>query len=103
MGISDFSTAKTGMALQIQSISWDESVDKIKVFVQNVGDRDLTLNAVYVNYELDDSATINPVDLAQTKISEITLSGTYTSAPLQIRVKIVTVEGAFSEVLKTFD
>jgi hypothetical protein len=70
--------------------------------VQNVGDSDLTLNAVYVNSTLDNSATINPVDLAQVKTSEITLSGTYTR-PLQITVKINTIDGTFSQISQTFD
>jgi hypothetical protein len=98
----DSTTAKVGKAIQIQSIAWDGSTGKIIVYVQNVGDSDVTLSSVYVNGELDNTAIINPKDLSTADTSEITLSGTYTSKPLQITVKVVTVDGTFAEYTKTF-
>lgn len=95
-------TEGLGKAIQIQSIAWDGSTGKIIVYVQNVGDSDVTLSSVYVNSELDNSATISPKDLSTAVTSEITLSGTYTSTPPQITVKIDTVDGTFTEATKTF-
>jgi hypothetical protein len=93
---------KTGKAIMIQSIAWDDNIDKIRVYVQNVGASEVTLSSVYVNGELDNSATISPKDLSPAVTSEITLSETYASRPTQITVKIVAVDGTSSQVTKTF-
>jgi len=97
MGYLSFTTAKVGKAIQIQSISRDVG-DAVTVWVQNVGDSQVTLSDVYVNDVLADSGLA--IDLGATETAELPLTGTYPG--LQVKVKVVTSDGGFIEYTKTF-
>lgn len=102
MGYLSFTTAKAGKAIQIQSIA--RAVDNtLTVYVQNVGDSQVELSDIYVDDTRDPTAS---AALAGTKLDEgnthtITSNGIYTGAN-QVKVKVVTADGTFTELKKTF-
>jgi flagellin-like protein len=103
MGYLGFTTAKTGKAIQIQSIARDPTTHMVKVYVQNVGDSDVTLSNVYVDGKLDDTAT-SEVGwgnvLGQTLTDTISLTDPVDAS--QVTVKVVAMDGTFMELTHTF-
>jgi flagellin-like protein len=97
MGYMSFTTARVGKAIQIQSIARTEAND-VSIWVQNVGDSDVVLSDVYVNDVLTDGALA--ISLPATETVGIPLSGTHPG--LQVKIKVVTVDGTFIEYTKTF-
>ena len=69
MGYLDFTTTKVGKAIQIQSISTDS------VYVQNVGDSPVTINAVYVDGDLMTITTDYTIDDPELDPSETATIG----------------------------
>ena len=52
MGYMNFTTEKTGKAIQIQSVSYDSTQNQFTVYVQNVGDSPVqfgTTNSIFIN------------------------------------------------------
>ncbi|MFA5365060.1 MAG: PKD domain-containing protein [Candidatus Bathyarchaeia archaeon] len=100
-GYMDVTTTKTGKAIQIQSVSNNPPA----VYVQNVGDSEVTLKSCYINGNLDPLASnsINGEKLAKSQTQEI-LQFTNLNAfsALQIKIKIVTTDGVAAEIIKTF-
>jgi PKD repeat protein len=100
-GYMDFTTTKTGKAIQIQSVSNNPPA----VYVQNVGDSEVTLKSCYINGNLDPLASdsINGEKLAKSQTQEI-LQFTNLDAfyELKIKIKIVTTDGVAAEYIKTF-
>ena len=118
MGYMNFTTAKTGKAIQIQSmsnntvvnvpgISAPNNVGYLIVYVQNVGDSPVNVNAqsVFVNNLLVPtnvtSSTTIPAQSTMTIGTGYSLatSGTQTA---NVNVKVTTEDGTFSQVSKTF-
>jgi archaeal type IV pilus assembly protein PilA len=113
MGYMNFTTEKTGKAIQIQSI--DQVADGGKAFViyvQNVGDSPLDLsnaNSVFIN-----GAASNPAGTWTTPTPSSTNLGkgetgyyTATGADLQAKVqsitfKVTTTDGTFSQITQQF-
>ena len=95
MGYLDFTTTKVGKAIQIQSIS------TTAVYVQNVGDSDVTLTDLYVNDILDVGATFSPEELGASETSTVT-SAVDWSEDKRVTIKIVTTDGTSAEYTETF-
>ena len=111
MGYLGFTTAKTGKAIQIQSIAMDDT-GVVTVYVQNVGDSDVVLSTVYVDGVLNTPtsievpagtpvASLDEAPLVQANTATIEVSGNYTSYG-QLTVKVVAEDGSFIELTKTF-
>ena len=106
MGYLGFQTAKTGAAIQIQSVTYAASGtnDVFTVYVQNVGSSDVQIastNSVFINGV---AATVTGAG-SITKTSTLTLTGTTTLATTgvqQVTIKVVTTDGTFSEVTQQF-
>ena len=95
-----FEPRKTEEGLQILSIARDAD-GVITVYVQNVGDNAQVLDSVYVDDVLNAPVTPLPITLNTAQIAEIVLSGNY-SRLTKVTVKVVTSEGTFMELTKTF-
>lgn len=94
MGYIGFQTAKTGQAIQIQSVAQDGTV-----YVQNVGSGTVTFSApcLFVDGVGITGATTGPLTEGQTgELSAPAFTtGTYT-------IKVTAEGGTFSEVVKVF-
>jgi flagellin-like protein len=98
MGYLGFTTNKVGKAIQIQSIAADGTV-----YVQNVGDSQVTLADIYVNGTLKTGGSWTPsavLDASKTSSYDI-YSGTYGSGD-RVTVKVTTTDGTFIEFTKNF-
>jgi FlaG/FlaF family flagellin (archaellin) len=97
MGYMGSTTTKVGKAVLIQSMAKNADDDRLIVYVQNVGQGPVTINSVYVNDELK-SFTTDKIDnkLDEGKTATVTID--YVVAPgEQVKVKVVTTEGTFTE------
>jgi flagellin-like protein len=96
MGYLGFTTNKVGKAIQIQSVAKTG-----EVYVQNVGDASVNLEAVYVN-GLEPSGATVPATLLG--VGETTLVDTDTAfvSNTPYTIKVTTTDGTFSEITKTF-
>jgi flagellin-like protein len=116
MGYMNFQTAKTGQAIQIQSMSnstvttipgLTPTAGRLVIYVQNVGDSSVNVNSqsVYVN-----NALVSTNQTSSTTIpaqSTLTIGTSYSLVTIgtqsaNVDVKVTTEGGTFSEVSKTF-
>jgi flagellin-like protein len=106
MGYMNFTTEKTGKAIQIQSVSYSgTSGDVFTVYVQNVGDSDVLLSS-------DNSVFVNGVVAEGTWSSTTLTKGNTVSIPAtasgliagvqQITIKVTTTDGTFSQITQQF-
>lgn len=109
MGYMNFTTEKTGKAIQIQSVTYDgASADKFTIYVQNVGDSDVKLSTVFINGAAvsTSSVTFTPAsgDLKTTTTSTIdaTTTALTTLGVQQVVIKITTTDGTFSQTTQQF-
>jgi flagellin-like protein len=100
MGYMDFTTTKVGKAIQIQSVSTNA------VYVQNIGDSDVTLTDVYVDGNLvtiTSDYTIDDANLAPSETATIAFTLDYGTLPTpQVTIKVVTSDGISAEYTETF-
>lgn len=94
MGYMDFTTTKVGKAIQIQSVSLDENT----VYVQNVGDSNVTLTDLYVNGVFDTTGMTTLLEPGNTA-SLPAITG-FTEP--QVTVKVVASDGISAEYTETF-
>lgn len=104
MGYIGGTTAKTGKAVQVQSMAIgtgvlpnDPSDDKLVVYVQNVGQGAVTIGSVYVN----DTQQTFTSDKAGNKLNDgetatLTIDFHVVSGD-KVKVKVVTTDGTFTE------
>lgn len=113
MGYMNFQTAKTGQAIQIQSVAYSNdtdtpSIQTLDVYVQNVGQGMITVNenSVYINGTQWGLTSVKS-SFEPGATEKFSITGTPT-APLpavlgsgsQLTVKVTTTDGTFSEVTK---
>jgi flagellin-like protein len=109
MGYVGFQTAKTGQAIQIQSISYSNStaippVQTLKVYVQNVGQAAIKVdaNSVYVNGTrwalTPDVLSINPGATATFSLQGLP---TAVGSGSELIVKVTSLDGTYSQVTQT--
>ena len=96
MGYLGFTTNKVGKAIQIQSVALDGSV-----YVQNVGDASVELEAVYVNGLEPAGATVPTTLLVKGETAFIDTDTAFASNT-PYTIKVTTTDGTFSEITKTF-
>jgi flagellin-like protein len=111
MGYIGFQTAKTGQAIQIQSVSYAGSGSEFTVYVQNIGDSDVKLqdsaspnNCLYINGALATNAGTISTDPLE-KGDTVGLTGTatgLTAGVQEITFKVTTTGGTFSQVTQQF-
>lgn len=101
MGYMNFQTAKTGQAIQIQSVQFSGN-NVTKVYVQNVGDGVVALdvNCLYIEgvqytVSISDSSLTN----GETATLTVTAEPTFASGSM-ITIKVTTLGGTFSEISK---
>jgi flagellin-like protein len=106
MGYMNFTTEKTGKAIQIQSVSYAGGAnDVFTIYVQNVGDSDVLLsssNSVFVNGAVA-SGTWSSTTLA--KGSTVSMPATalgLTNGVQSITIKVTTTDGTFSQITQQF-
>ena len=112
MGYMNFTTEKTGKAIQIQSVSYNPTGDVFTVYVQNVGDSDLqfsTANFMFVNgggataQTIASGTTGNPATLAKGNTATITGSMASLVPGVQsVTIKVTTMDGTFSQITQQF-
>jgi archaeal type IV pilus assembly protein PilA len=108
MGYMNFTTEKTGKAIQIQSVSYNPTGDVFTIYVQNVGDTDVqfpTVNPanIFINGAVANPITGNVATLA--KGSTVTLTGAMTSLAAGVQsvtIKVTTTDGTFSQITQQF-
>jgi flagellin-like protein len=101
MGYMNFQTAKTGQAIQIQSIaSYGNST--FTIYVQNVGDADVKLDSVYINGgQAADFASESLVKGNTTSIVAIA-NPALTVGVQDITFKVTTEGGTFSNITQQY-
>ncbi len=112
MGYIGTQTAKTGQAIQIQSMAnatVGGSPGKLVIYVQNVGDGAVAINgqSVYVNNaqyatNITSSTTVQPqmtLTIGVTGYTGLVTSGTQSAT---VTAKVTTEGGTFSQVTHTF-
>ena len=103
MGYMSFTTNKTGLAIQIQSVSPGSATADAVVYVQNVGDGvvDFAADCVYVDGVAQ--TTDGESDVAAGTTVPITLDG-YFFAPGSdsYTIKVTSEDGTFSQIDKIF-
>jgi flagellin-like protein len=98
MGYLGFTTNKVGKAIQIQSVAKTG-----EVYVQNVGESQVTLSDIYVNGTLKTGGSWTPsavLDVSTTSSYDIS-TGTFASGD-RVTIKVTTTDGTFMEFTKTF-
>jgi len=101
MGYMDFTTTKVGKAIQIQSVSNPTGVDADMVYVQNIGDSNVTIMDLYVDGVLN-NATLEE-NLGQGETFGIQVVGGFAfDDAIQATVKVVTSDGISAEYTETF-
>ena len=90
---------KTGNAVQIQSVAFQQS--STKIYVQNIGKGQVNIRTVQIN---DDQFEINPANctvgsehttaISEGETAEITINNAYKNT---VRIKVICKEGAFYE------
>jgi flagellin-like protein len=96
MGYMGFTTNKVGKAVAIQSIAQNGHV-----YVQNVGESTLTLEAVYVDGLAPTNPSI-PTDALKPGDTGEIVTGMNFANGQKVTIKVTTVEGAFAELTKIF-
>jgi flagellin-like protein len=103
MGYMSFTTNKTGLAIQIQSVSPGSDTTDAVVYVQNVGDGvvDFAEDCVYVEGVAQQTTAVS--DVAAGTTVPITLTG-YNFAPGSdsYTIKVTSEDGTFSQIDKIF-
>jgi flagellin-like protein len=122
MGYMNFTTEKTGKAIQIQSVTYSGTagslgIDTFVIYVQNVGDSDVKFSGIGasgqgVAYVNDVSATVSSITVdgspttsltkQNTAIITVTSPGGTTSGVQQISIKVTTTDGTFSQKTQQF-
>ena len=101
MGYMDFTTTKVGKTIQIQSVAPNA------VYVQNIGDADVTITDLYVDNDIESWTSIavegvsgetllTPGDTAEIGVATLPRVGN------QATIKIVTSDGISAEFTETF-
>jgi FlaG/FlaF family flagellin (archaellin) len=96
MNYVGLSTAKSGKAIEIQSMSIADG--SLKVYVQNIGKEAVSFDpakCIYTNGELKNS-TINKTTLLNGETATITVDG-FTEEPNSLTVKVTTTDGTSTE------
>ncbi len=106
MGYMNFTTEKTGKAIQIQSVTYSgPTPGTFTIYVQNVGSSDVMLSSVFINGAAA-TTTFNPVSgsLDTTTTSTITATTNALTTPgvQQVTIKVTTTDGTFSQVTQQF-
>jgi flagellin-like protein len=122
MGYMNFTTEKTGKAIQIQSVSYSgttgaSGVDTFTIYVQNIGDSDVKFagtgtSGTGVVYANDASATVTSIKVANVETTSLpqqntatiiaTVPGGSTSGPTSVTIKVTTTDGTFSQITQQF-
>jgi hypothetical protein len=104
-----FSTDRTGKAIQIQSVNYNPADKVFTVYVQNVGDSDVQFGgsaSVYIN-----NVSANQVVTSGLSGTVLTTGSTATFAAKapgltngvqSIPIKVITVDGSFSQITQQF-
>jgi archaeal type IV pilus assembly protein PilA len=108
MGYMNFTTEKTGKAIQIQSIAQNSAGGKVfTIYVQNVGDSAIALtnaNSVFINGAVSNPAgTWNSLTLNKGDTASYTATGaSLTSGVQSVTFKVTTTDGTFSQMTQQF-
>ena len=118
MGYMNFTTEKTGKAIQIQSVSYAGTtgatgVDTFTIYVQNVGDSDVKFAGIAasgtgVAYVNEAAATVRSITVGGTATTSlpqqntavviVTVPGGTTSGVTSVTIKVTTTDGTFSQI-----
>jgi len=100
MGYMNFQTAKTGQAIQIQSVQFTGTAVS-NVYVQNVGDGVVTLdnNCLYVE-GLQYAVSIDDTSLSKGETATLTVTTSGFASGDMITIKVTTEGGTYSEISK---
>jgi flagellin-like protein len=108
MGYIGFQTAKTGQAVQIQSVAFNEDGSVAMVYVQNVGDGTVKIidnQCLYIDGQLDVGAVVTPaltdgsLLAGKTAGIDVALTKTFAAGDIVV-IKLVTEGGTYSQISK---
>ena len=106
MGYMNFTTEKTGKAIQIQSVSYSGGAnDVFTIYVQNVGDSDVLLsnaNSVFVNGAVASGAWSSTTLSKGSTVSMPATALGLTNGVQSITIKVTTTDGTFSQITQQF-
>src|SRR5674476_26833 len=108
MGYMNFTTEKTGKAIQIQSVAQQSAGAKVfTLYVQNVGDSAIALtnaNSVFINGAVSTPAgTWSSLTLNKCDTAYYTATGAGLGPGVQsITFKVTTTDGTFSQITQQF-
>jgi archaeal type IV pilus assembly protein PilA len=105
MGYMNFTTEKTGKAIQIQSISYPTTGGSVfTVYVQNVGDSDLTLSSVFINGAAATGSWTPSSALLKGNTASMlaTATGSLGTGGQSITIKVTSTDGTFSQITQQF-
>jgi flagellin-like protein len=106
MGYMNFTTEKTGKAIQIQSIAQNAVGGKaFTVYVQNVGDSAIALsnaNSVFINGAASTGGTWSSLTLNKGDTASYVATGVLSAGVQSITFKVTTTDGTFSQMTQQF-
>jgi archaeal type IV pilus assembly protein PilA len=108
MGYMNFTTEKTGKAIQIQSVSNQTTgapaADTLTIYVQNVGDSAVkfTANSVYINGAAVNSNATSTLAAGSTNAIVASWKQPAGTVSFTVDLKVTTEDGTFSTMTKTF-
>jgi len=105
MGYMNFTTEKTGKAIQIQSVAYPSAGGQtFTIYVQNVGDSDLTLSSVFINGAAATGAWAPSPALIKGNTASIpALASINVPTGVQsVTIKVTTTDGTFSQITQQF-
>jgi hypothetical protein len=99
----DFDLYQPQYEIIIQSVVWNNDTNMFKVYVDNVGSLNVTLDRVLVNGSIVDNPTFSQKALSQGQSSTVTFPGPNASTPILITITVYASEGeAFTQITKNF-
>jgi archaeal type IV pilus assembly protein PilA len=105
MGYMNFTTEKTGKAIQIQSVSYDSTANQFTIYVQNVGDSPIefgSTNSIFINGQgATGTFTPNTLQNGDTAQSSKISTGLQTGVQ-SVTIKVTTTDGTFSQITQQF-
>lgn len=107
MGYMNFTTAKTGKAITIQSVSYNPTANQFTIYVQNVGDSPVqfgTTASVFINGNAAAGTfTPNPLSNGATATSSAISTGIAAGSGVQtVTIKVTTTDGTFAQITQQF-
>ncbi len=104
MGYMNFTTAKTGQAIQIQSAANSTATQQLSIYVQNVGNSAVSISSVYINGTMVSITSDSSPTLGQGSTTTIVVPNAQPAGTMSysLDIKVTTTSGTYSEITQSF-